>query len=868
MRRRPPSSEAQGPKWVRAWMQRMLDPRLAEATIGDLDEKLAANLSSGMSAGRARYLYVVEAFGFIRMARGWRSASYSTRSWHHFLVFSWRLFTRDKSYYIVSMVGLAVSLAAFMIIGLFISNELSFDRFHKDQDRIFRIATHLRINDVDFDLATSQFPAAAALAMEYPQVERTVRLYQASRFIQIGERSFEENVLFVDSAFFDVFSFAPYHGDVHSALNVSNHVVLTRESAIRYFGREDVVGDQLLLDGETMRVAAVIQTIPEQSHFTFDMLVPMRHQLAMWQRQSGLEGREYKWFWVGAYTYLKLRSADDANFLATGMRRFVDKYFPERLRGGYFELQPLASIHLKSHCDAELQPNGDFLYLQLFGALGITIMLMSAINLINLSYFKLSSRVREVGVRRFLGQSSWRIATQFLMESIVAGLASFALALVITVMALPWFCTLLNTHLFMFSTTGVWVIAGTCLLVVLVSALAIVKPAFSIARARLTIWEQTRKSTAIGRNLLTGVQVGLSFVVLTFAFVVNQQLEYFRSLNLGFDRSNVVVVHVNDDLPVDAIKTEWKRLPSVVAVSCAEPPGRGYSGWRFVPENGSFENPVMLPFTSADESFLTTMRISLHAGSDFRSDMRLDSLTPFLINRQAAIELGWERDAIGRRLSVFAPGRSEIITTGQVIGIVDDFHSESLHDPLKPVVIAYGQYSGYLLVRMSKVDEETIEHLQEGWKRFSPRPFQYTVLEDDLNALYENEDKLAGVVKFFTVVALYLTCYGLFAMSSMLFTARMKDVAIRKVFGARESSILRHFYSRYAAFTLIALVCGMPVSLWISNLWLQTFQFKAEVSSSTFLQAALIVLIVGMVSVSYYVSRVAWSNPLSFLKRD
>jgi putative ABC transport system permease protein len=225
-------------------------------------------------------------------------------------------------------------------------------------------------------------------------------------------------------------------------------------------------------------------------------------------------------------------------------------------------------------------------------------------------------------------------------------------------------------------------------------------------------------------------------------------------------------------------------------------------------------------------------------------------------------------DAIGRRLEVFEPGRTEIRGKGEVIGIIDDYHAESLHDPVKPLVMALSDFSETLLIRVEEINGETIASIETTWRKLSQRPFRYSILGEQLDELYSNEKKLANVMLFFTFVALYLTCYGMFAMSSLLFSSRLKEVAIRKVFGAGEGSIMRQFYGRYALFNLIALIVALPVAVWLGNLWLETFPYRIELSVLFFLKAALLILAAGLLSVSYYLAKVAWSNPLPFLRRD
>jgi len=256
------------------------------------------------------------------------------------------------------------------------------------------------------------------------------------------------------------------------------------------------------------------------------------------------------------------------------------------------------------------------------------------------------------------------------------------------------------------------------------------------------------------------------------------------------------------------------------------------------------------------------------SGNNFDVHAGYDSIWPFLINRKAAIELGWTDNPIGRRLEIFQPGRTEIMATGKVIGVIDDYHFESLHDPVKALVITCDPYGGDVLVRVSDINGEAVASIENIWRKYSTQAFDYTILDQQLDRLYSNEEKLSNVMLFFTFVALYLTCYGLFAMSSLVFSSKLKEVAIRKVFGAREGSIMRRFYGKYALFNILAVLIGVPVAIWLGNLWLGTFQYRIELSYLFFVKAAVVILLAGIVSVSYYLAKVAWTNPLPFLRRD
>jgi putative ABC transport system permease protein len=461
---------------------------------------------------------------------------------------------------------------------------------------------------------------------------------------------------------------------------------------------------------------------------------------------------------------------------------------------------------------------------------------------------------------------------QLSVESIMAGLVSFLIAVTCCQLFLGQFNLIVDKRLDLWASTNLALVGLTFALVMLISIASIARPAlrFASRSSSMLLLRDYRNSRSTNRlrNLLIGLQVCFSFVLLVFSFVVSSQIDFFRNKDLGFDKNNLVTIEIRDNVNLQSLKEELRKNASVLDVTGGEAPGKGYNGWRFVPEGGSREKPIMLPLTFSDVDFLETLKIKLLSGRSFSSNVLPDSLWPFLINRKAALELGWGDDAIGRSLEVFQPGRAEIMGKGTVIGIIDDYHAESLHDAVKPVVVAQSDYFGSLLVRVSEVNGETIQSLESTWKKFSALPFQYSILDQQLDKLYANEEKLGNVVLFFTFVALYLTCYGLFAMSSLLFSSKLKEVAIRKVFGAGEGTIMKQFYRGYALFNIIALVIALPVAIWIGNLWLETFQYRIELSAIFFLKAGAMILFAGMVSVSYYLAKVAWSNPLPFLRCD
>ncbi|MBS1978082.1 MAG: ABC transporter permease [Bacteroidetes bacterium] len=793
----------------------------------------------------------------------------------HTLLYFFRLVRRDKSYYFISLFGLTISLAAFFLIALYILNELSFDRFHDKHDRIARVTTHLRLNDVDYDMATVQFPAAAALQSEIPEIMNAIRVFPVDLLEESGDKKFQQHILFADTAFFDVFNFPLIAGDPATAMRNPAGMILTRKTAVRYFGSENPIGKQLISDNQTFEVTAVMEDLPEVSHVRFDAVVPLAWMLNLWKSQSGIEGRENKWFWVGSYTYLLLKSSQDYDRVRMKLPQIVDKYFPERYKkNGRLELQHLDDIHLQSHLEGELDPPGNLMYVELFAAVALVIIIVSGLNLINLSYFKLARRTTEVGIRKFLGLSSRKIVAQITMESVLLGICAFILSLALCQIAYPAFNTLVERKIDPWSGLNPLVFLIGLVLIVSVSVTAVLLPAIRYGSAPsrvLLLGNSSGTGKFRFRNVLMGIQVAFSFILLAFSFIVGEQIRFIRYKDLGFNKDNVVVIHLDQQAgqKFEAFKTELKRLNFVQDVAGSEIPGDAIAGWRFVPEGGSYEKPIMLPFASCDYGFLSTLQVRLLEGVNFNQDEKYDSLPPYLINKRAAVELGWQSDAIGKKMEVFAPGQATIMMKGRVIGVIDDYHFESLHRPVKPLVLTLSPYFPAALIRLSgPANKEAIDDIAKVWKSVSDKPFDYEMLDERLAKLYTNESQLSQVMQFFTFLGLYLTCYGLFAMSSLVFTTRLKEVAIRKVMGANQLNIVRQLSAGYLLFTALAILVAAPIAVYVSNEWLNTFQYRVALGPAMFIRSALVILLAGVLSVSYYLARVAVSNPVKFLRNE
>jgi putative ABC transport system permease protein len=477
-------SDHKPPEWVSKLLSLFLNSRLLEASLGDLEEKFQIKLRANTPYWKAKLLYTIEGVGFLRMGSLQKYSSPQTTMTmiRHTVLFLSRLIRKDLSYYFVSLLGLALSLASFMCIMMFIADELSYDKFHENGDRIYRVTTHLQLNDVTYHEATSQFPAAKALQSEFPEVEEAVRLYPEDLTFESGDKKFQEHVLFADENFPKVFSFDLVLGDPRTAFNNPSNVMLTETTAKKYFGSVNPLGKIIQSRGQSLIVSAVLKDIPEQSHIKFDAIIPMTLILNYWKSETGLEGRENKWYWTGAYTYILLKEGVVQTTVISKLPLIIEKYFPPRYKEtGTFDLQPLTENHLRSNLDAELEPGGNILYVRLFSIVAVVIMIVSAINLINLSYFKISSRIRELGIRKFLGQNSARIITQLSIESVLIGVTGFLLAVVFCHLSLSSFNLLVQKDMKLWSLPNSLLTAATFALIIVICLASVLRPAIRYA---------------------------------------------------------------------------------------------------------------------------------------------------------------------------------------------------------------------------------------------------------------------------------------------------------------------------------------------------------------------------------------------------
>ncbi|KAA0227551.1 ABC transporter permease [candidate division KSB1 bacterium] len=800
----------------------------------------------------------------------------------NYLKIALRHLKKNAVYSSINIVGLAAGMACCILITLYVLHELSYDKFHQNAERIFRVQLDLDLNGVLYKEPSIPFPAAVAFARDFPEVEKAMRFYRNDDFplLEIDDRKFiEERFFFTDPAVFEMFDFPLIKGDEKTAFSEPNSVVLSEDMARKYFGEADPLGQTLRYQRQfDLKITGVMKNVPNNAHFKFDFLAPLQFQLNLWESQAGPSGRHNQWFWTGAWTYLLLPEARAAQSLKEKFPAFVTKYFPDRIKGGLtLSLQPLTSIHLHSRLDNEIQPNGHVLYVYIFSAIALLILVIACINFVNLSTAQSGTRAKEVGVRKVVGAEKSQLVGQMLGESIIAGLAAVLLAVVIVELLMPAF-NRLTERLLEFSLLGNW--TGLLLilsLALLVGVLSGLYPAFFLSRFNpVSIFKRTvavSGGNETFRKVLVVAQFAISIVLIIGLGVVHRQLRFLQEKELGFNKEQVLFVKARPavNAKFETFRNELLKDPGILNVAgTSNIPGQGAFGYRFVPEGGSIDKPAMLPLLLIDYDFLETAGIKIKQGRGMARTSPSDQAEAFLLNEKAAASLGWKDDAVGKKMQLFAPGKNEIGKSGYIVGVIQDYHFESLHHEIKPLVLTYAGWPDYYAVKIGPGNfAERLATLESTWKTFSPDwPLEYSFLDRKLEQLYGGEQKLSQVINYFTIIAVILACLGLFGLSSFAAERRTKEIGIRKVLGATITSVAALLSKDFVKLVLFANFIAWPIAWYAMNRWLRDFAYRIEIGWWVFTLAGGIALLIALLTVSTQAIKAALANPVEALRYE
>jgi putative ABC transport system permease protein len=768
---------------------------------------------------------------------------------------------RHKTYSLINILGLAIGLACSILIFLYAQDELSYDRYHKNAKQIYRLAfTENRgYKTVNYPITSGGI--APALTKEVPNVLNAVRFTRPfDPVITYREKQFyEKRIFYADESVFDVFSFSLVRGDPKTALAEPSTVVITPETAKKYFGDEDSMGKVLRLGaGQDYTVTGVVQEIPRNSHFKFDMLFSLK---------TLEENFAEEWRPSSCYTYLLLKDGYAPSAFEEMFPNFFEKY---RAKGDQrqFYLQPLTKIHLYSHLEREIEPTSDIAYIYILSTVALFVLFIACLNFMNLSTTRSVNRAKEVGMRKVAGAHRGQLIRQFLGESILMTVLAFVLALAFIQIFMPAFNRLAGKELTLGLLSHGLMVLGLAGFAVAVGAAAGSYPAFFLSAFEpVHVLKGRLKAGFRGsgfRKILVLVQFSLSIFMITGTVVIGRQLNFIQNKNLGFDKEQVVVIPVEDretQKAYPALKTELLRNANVLSVSAGTNiPGMGINHDSFLPEGQAKEETI--GHILVDYDYIKTLGLDVQAGRDFSEDYGDAAGAVHILNEEAAKMLGWE-SPVGRRLS----------QKGRVIGIVKNFHFLSKYQKIDPLVISLLPQSEYIRRMIIKIRpdtiKETLEFLKDKWRMFIPgRPVNLYFLDEQYEALYRKEQKLNSVFRYFTGLAIFIACLGLFGLASFTAATRTKEIGIRKILGASAANLVRLLSLEFTQWVILANVIAWPVAYYAMTRWLGNFAYRTSLGLGPFVLAAASAFVIALLTVSFQAVKAALANPVDSLRYE
>jgi putative ABC transport system permease protein len=795
-----------------------------------------------------------------------------------------------KAYSLINFLGLTTGLALAILIFAYVRSELSYDRFHDNTDRLYRIR-YVAPNGLE--LASSPPPIAPVMKDFFPEVEEAGRMYRRNVSItrQESEETFEEtNVYFTDSTIMKMFTFQFVSGNPDRALIDKFTVVITEEMAKKYFGDKDPLGESLLFAGKQLfKVTGVIKDFPDNSHLRFNMLVPYENMFDLESDAAAQVLRNnlsVNFIISHSYTYVLLKPGADAGNVDKNMDAFLKKYAqPNLLVGQVFTLMPLKDIHLKSTLLVEPTPTNSWTNLYIFIGVGILTLLIAAINYINLSTAQSFSRIKEIGIRKILGSMKHQLIAQFLAESFLFCALSIVLSFGVFYAILPLLNELTGKTLQFGEVVDRELIFTSFILVIFITLLAGGYPSYFVTRFNSINALKGQGTGGFGnqvfRKALIIFQLSVACMLVSGSLLIMKQLDFLVSRPLGFQKEHTINVPLFSQNLNGIFRqndsTFWVRLQSFrdvietqsgvtgTALS-SNAPGLGAVFRGTIPEGFTQQDNMFIANLSVDYDFLKTYGMELLAGRTFSKEFGTDPAEAFIVNETAVREFKWEtpEGALGKK--IIREGKE-----GKIIGVIRDFNFSSLTTPVAAMVIEMNpnQYNT-LSVKFENANvQSTLDNIEKDWNRMFPeKTFQFTFLDEQLDSQYESFQNFGIIIQTFALIAILISCLGVYGLVLFVVQRKVKEIGVRKVLGASIGSILGLIYRDFVWLLAIGFVVATPVSYYFMDQWLENFTYRTGIDAMTYLISFLVVVVIIGLTIAYQALQASMANPVNSLRSE
>lgn len=795
----------------------------------------------------------------------------------NYLKVAWRSFTSQKYYSAINTIGLALGIAAFILILLFVQDELSYEKEFENEGKIYRLVQDFPMGEHLSQSATVPFPTKNTMLTDFPEITNAAWIFRPSSWgnnsiLKYGDQEyFEDDFIFAEQSFLEIYNFNFIQGDAKSALSKANELLITASTAKKYFGDVDPIGKTVNLNNfRDLEIVAVIEDLPANTHLQFDMVASFDTYRTFFNNPAFFDTQ---WVWVAAWMYFTVENEADAIRISDQLPEFVTNHYPEVLaeKGVALHIQNASDIHLTSNLELEFKPNGNIQHVYLFTSIAVLILIIAIINFMNLATSRSTKRAKEVGLRKVVGSQREMLVFQFLGEAILTSYLALILALALINVMLPWFNNVTGKSIEIDFLHNTPIVIGMIVMGGIVGILAGSYPALILSSFKPTDVLNGRatgtSSSGFLRKVLVVVQFVVSITLIISIGIVNKQLNFIENKDLGFNQEQILTADIDfrqfNKYPV--FKNEIQRNPEILAVSLL---GGSIPGEEMVVENAFVVSgkPVAeqqwFSTMSADYDFEKVLNVEFVEGHSFQVGNVVDS-TGFIINESAARALGWEGEIVGREIDQI---NGTNIRTGTVIGLVKDFNYRPLHDPIKPLVMRKGP--GKMIIKFKSDDiQKTIAKLNEEWQaQFGDFPFRYAFMDDNFEALYNKENKFSKTIQYFSILAVFIACLGLLGLSSFATENRKKEIGIRKVNGASTFLLVGLLSKDFSKLILVAFVIAAPIAYYFGNMWLNNFAYRVDIGIGLYLIAGVIALSLAIATVSFHTFRAALSNPIESLR--
>jgi putative ABC transport system permease protein len=801
----------------------------------------------------------------------------------NYLKIAYRSLLKYKSYALINLVGLSLGLTAGVLIMIYVLDEASFDKFHVNKDRLYRVNTSFTTPESGNESAneTNGWPIGKVLEKDFPEVEKVLYSRGAS-FLMInqGDKRIRQNIHFASPEFFSMFSFPLLKGNAEKALTEPYSIVISEAMEQKYFPQGDALNKTLIMvDTLNMVVTGVMANIPANSHIQADMLISFSTYSALDTQFSYEDG----WGNINVRNYVLLKEGTDFNHFASKAKDIYMNRVGEMMKNwgvsAYVLFEPMPEIYLTTKSGNGMGPVGSIDRIYLVSGIAVFVILLACINFVNLATARSVYRAREVGLRKVVGSTRKGLIAQFLSESFVLTIISLFFALVLIGISLPFFNQVIGKNYQLLSLANLSIVSGTIMLVVVVSLLAGYYPALIMSSLKpVEVLKGKMQTSARGvmlRRSLVVFQFVISVALVTGTWIILDQLTYMQKQNLGFDKDEIFVINaarVNSANPqaFETFKDQLSSLATVNGVSYtnAVPGNPGWMGQVAYPEGKSGDDAVSVEYMAVDDNYLNVLGLELIAGRGFDKQRAADLENGLILNETAVSVFGWSspEEAIGKKIT--SPSRSP---QGEVIGVVKDYHQFGLQQKIGPMTMDYAPQYSYLYVIKYKAanTQELIASLNELWiKSFPGYDFNYFFLDQDFERQYQSEQRLANVFALFAGITMVIAIIGLLGLVSFMVVARTKEIGVRKVLGADVLNIAGLLSKEFVVLVLVANLIAFPLTWYFANEWLQTFAFRMSVNPLLFIGTMVLAILFTLLVVSFQTIKAALTDPVKALRYE